>query len=94
MLNVSNNVAAILEASGTIPLTMTEINRRLKLRGVKISPCSLGGYLHALNDLEKIAYIASTPSQGGYLSITSYWRLIGKRYHDVIKSTGDVKKKW
>jgi len=94
MLNIYNSIITVIENSGTIPLTMSEINRRLNICGVKISPCSLGGYLRAMNDLEKIAYIASTPSNGGYLSITAYWRLIGKRYHDVMKTKGDEKPKW
>jgi len=94
MLNIYNNIITVIEASGTIPLTITEIRRHLGSRGIDIQMCHLSGYLHSLNDLERVAYIPTTDTRGGYLSITAYWRLIGKRYHDVMKTKGDENPKW
>ena len=77
-------IIKFLDSNGTKPVNMATIHRELKGSGIKISYVRLSGYLEALDDLDMIALISVPPSKG-YMSITSFWRLYGKKYSDIKK---------
>jgi len=84
IMQTYERIIEFLDSNGTTPVNMATIHRELKNAGIKMSYIRLSGYLEALNDLDMISLVSVPPAKG-YMSITGFWRLYGKKYSKIKK---------